>query len=63
VILLNAAENIRDEALFLLALGRNATAHGGTVSRGRRGEKSTIEQVPTSLESSVTLCSGESCQC
>ncbi len=43
---INAAENIRDEALRLLALGRKATAHGGTVSRGSGREKSTTEQVP-----------------
>ncbi|MGL5941918.1 MAG: RNA-guided endonuclease TnpB family protein [Waterburya sp.] len=43
---INAAENIRDEALRLLALGRKATAHGGTVSQGSGREKSTTEQVP-----------------
>ena len=43
---INAAQNIRDEALRLLALGRKATAHGGTVSRGSGREKSTTEQVP-----------------
>jgi putative transposase len=43
---LNAAQNIRDEALRLLALGRRATAHGGTVSRGSGREKSTTELVP-----------------
>ena len=42
----NAACNIRDEALRLLALGRKATAYGGTVSRGSGREKSTTEQVP-----------------
>ena len=44
---INAAENIRDEALRLLALGRKATAHGGTVSQGSGREKSTTERVPT----------------
>lgn len=44
---INAAENIRDEALRLLALGRKATAHGGTVSQGSGREKSTTELVPT----------------
>ena len=43
---INAAKNIRDEALRLLALGRKATAHGGTVSLGSGREKSTTEQVP-----------------
>jgi putative transposase len=43
---INAAENIRDEALRLLALGRKATAHGGTVSLSSGREKSTTEQVP-----------------
>ena len=44
---INAAENIRDEALRLLALGRKATAHGGTVSQGSGREKSTTKLVPT----------------
>ena len=44
---INAAENIRDEALRLLALGRKATAHGGTVSLGSGRKKSTTERVPT----------------
>ena len=44
---INAAQNIRDEALRLLALGRKATAHGGTVSQGSGRKKSTTEQVPT----------------
>ena len=44
---INAACNIRDEALRLLALGRKATAHGGTVSQGSGREKSTTELVPT----------------
>ena len=44
---INAAKNIRDEALRLLALGRKATAHGGTVSLGSGREKSTTERVPT----------------
>ena len=44
---INAACNIRDEALRLLALGRKATAHGGTVSRGSGRKKSTTERVPT----------------
>ena len=43
---INAAQNIRDEALRLLALGRKATAHGGTVSLGSGREKSTTELVP-----------------
>ena len=43
---INAAQNIRDEALRLLALGRRATAHGGTVSQGSGREKSTTELVP-----------------
>ena len=43
---INAAENIRDEALRLLALGRKATAHGGTVRLGSGREKYTTEQVP-----------------
>lgn len=43
---INAAQNIRDEALRLLALGRKATAHGGTVRLGSGREKSTTEQVP-----------------
>ena len=43
---INAARNIRDEALRLLALGRKATAHGGTVSQGSGREKSTTERVP-----------------
>ena len=43
---INAACNIRDEALRLLALGRKATAHGGTVSLGSGRKKSTTEQVP-----------------
>ncbi len=48
---INAAQNIRDEALRLLALGRKATACGGTVSRGSGREKSTTEQVPAKQES------------
>ena len=40
------AQNIRDEALRLLALGRKATAHGGTVRLGSGREKSTTEQIP-----------------
>ncbi|VEP14492.1 transposase (fragment) [Hyella patelloides LEGE 07179] len=48
---LNAAKNIRDEALRLLALGRRATACGGTVSLGSRCEKSTTERVPVNQES------------
>ncbi len=43
---INAAKNIRDEALRLLALGRRATAHGGTVSQGSGRKKSTTELVP-----------------
>ena len=43
---INAAENIRDEALRLLAR-RKATAHGGTVRQGSGGKKSTTERVPT----------------
>ena len=43
---INAAQNIRDEALRLLALGRKATAHGGTVSLGSGREKSTTKLVP-----------------
>ena len=31
---INAAKNIRDEALRILALGTSATASGGGVSRG-----------------------------
>lgn len=31
---INAAKNIRDEALRILALGTSATANGGNVSRG-----------------------------
>ena len=50
---INAAQNIRDEALRLLALGRKATACGGTVSRGSGREKSTTEQVPAKQESPV----------
>ncbi|WP_083892516.1 zinc ribbon domain-containing protein [Pleurocapsa sp. PCC 7319] len=42
---INAAKNIRDEALRLLALGRKATAHGGTVRLRSGREKSTTEQV------------------
>ncbi len=47
----NAAKNIRDEALRLLALGRRATACGGTVSLGSGREKSTTELVPVNQES------------
>ena len=43
---INAAQNIRDEALRLLALGRKATAHGGIVRLGSGREKSTTEQIP-----------------
>ena len=43
---INAAQNIRDEALRLLALGRRATAHRGTVSQGSGQSKSTTELVP-----------------
>ena len=43
---INAAQNIRDEALRLLATGSRATAHGGTVSQGSGREKSTTELVP-----------------
>ena len=50
---INAAQNIRDEALRLLALGRKATACGGTVNRGSGREKSTTEQVPAKQESPV----------
>ncbi|WP_019508112.1 RNA-guided endonuclease TnpB family protein [Pleurocapsa sp. PCC 7319] len=42
---INTAKNIRDEALRLLALGRKATAHGGTVRLRSGREKSTTEQV------------------
>ncbi len=48
---INAAQNIRDEALRLLALGRRATACGGTVSLGSGREKSTTELVPVNQES------------
>ncbi len=48
---MNAAKNIRDEALRLLALGRRATACGGTVRLGSGREKSTTEQVPVNQES------------
>ncbi len=48
---INAAQNIRDEALRLLALGRRATACGGTVSLGSGREKSTTELVPLKQES------------
>ena len=44
---INAACNIRDEALRLLATGSKATGHGGTVSLGSGGKKSTTERVPT----------------
>ncbi len=47
----NAAKNIRDEALRLLALGRRATACGGTIRLLCGREKSTIEQVPVNQES------------
>ena len=48
---INAAQNIRDEALRLLALGRRATACGETVSLGSGREKSTTELVSVKQES------------
>lgn len=48
---INAAQNIRDEALRLLALGRRVTACGETVSLGSGREKSTTELVSMKQES------------
>ena len=48
----NAAINIRDEGLRLLALGTSATAQGGDV-RPHRGRKSSVEAVAVELGSRV----------
>lgn len=47
---INAAINIRDEGLRLLALGTSATAQGGDVSP-KRGRKSSVEPVAVELRS------------
>ncbi|MEA5517688.1 RNA-guided endonuclease TnpB family protein [Limnoraphis robusta Tam1] len=49
---INAAINIRDEGLRLLALGTSATAQGGNV-RPKRGRKSSVEAVAVELGSPV----------
>lgn len=50
----NAAINIRDEGLRLLALGTSATANGGNVSP-KRGGKSSVEALSCEIGSSVAL--------
>jgi putative transposase len=49
---INAAVNIRDEGLRILALGTSATAQGGNV-RPKRGRKSSVEAVAVELGSPV----------
>ncbi len=53
----NAAVNIRDEGLRLLALGTSATAQGGNV-RPHRGRKSSVEAVAVELGSPVPSWAG-----
>ncbi|MBW4680489.1 MAG: transposase [Microcoleus vaginatus WJT46-NPBG5] len=53
----NAAINIRDEGLRVLALGTSATAQGGNV-RPKRGRKSSVEAVAVELGSPVPLWAG-----
>jgi putative transposase len=53
----NAAINIRDEGLRLLALGTSATAQGGNV-RPKRGRKSSVEAVAVELGSPVPSWAG-----
>lgn len=53
----NAAINIRDEGLRLLALGTSATAQGGNV-RPKRGRKSSVEAVAVELGSPIPLWVG-----
>jgi putative transposase len=53
----NAAINIRDEGVRLLALGTSATAQGGNV-RPHRGRKSSVEAVAVELGSPVPLWAG-----
>ena len=53
----NAAINIRDEGVRLLALGTSATAQGGNV-RPKRGRKSSVEAVAVELGSPVPLWAG-----
>jgi putative transposase len=53
----NAAINIRDEGLRILALGTSATAQGGNV-RPKRGRKSSVEAVAVELGSPVPLWAG-----
>jgi putative transposase len=54
---INAAINIRDEGLRILALGTSATAQGGDV-RPKRGRKSSVEAVAVELGSPVPLWVG-----
>src|SRR5919199_1963353 len=53
----NAAINIRDEGMRLLALGTSATAQGGNV-RPKRGRKSSVEAVAVELGSPVPSWAG-----
>ena len=51
---INAAINIRDEGLRLLALGTSATANGGNVSP-KRGRKSSVEAVSCEVGSQRSI--------
>lgn len=54
---INAAVNIREVGVRLLALGTSATAQGGNV-RPKRGRKSSVEAVAVELGSPVPLWAG-----
>ena len=54
---INAAINIRDEGLRILALGTSATAQGGNV-RPKRGRKSSVEAVAVELGNPIRSSAG-----
>lgn len=56
----NAAKNIRAEALRLIAAGTDATANGGSVSQ-KRGRKSSILLEPLKLEASPSRAGSSRC--